>query len=371
MHILVCSSYMPPKLLALFRFASEAANNFMHRLIAQLDMRCDVSILSYYGFPKERKWTRDVEEEIASKGISFVTRKEIPLLIFSAALYQWKFFWSLRKKEWVILYNYTWIGYGVFLFSRFWGVKTALILADHSPADIPMSFVRRVIARKAVHDLRCFDALIVLSRHLYETVPHERKLFFPGAINMQDFADFSLPQGAQCIFLYSGLLNEVTGIDLYLQAIRRFEKDDVLFLFTGRGPMEEEIARLAEEDVRVRYEGFLAREDYYALLNRANVVVNPRNMNLPENKNNFPSKVMEYLASGRNMVSTRFMYWEEFPKTIYFCDATAEGIEEGLQKAYADWQAGISSFSVHRDFAAQYDWRIQTDRLLAFLEESQ
>lgn len=368
MRILVCSSYMPPKLVALFRFASEAGNNFVHRLISQLRTRCDITILSYYGFPKGGKWTRDVEEEIASEGISFVTRKGRFSLLFSAVLYQWKFFWSLRKKEWVILYNHTWIGYGVFLFARFWGVKTALILADHSPMDMSMSFLRRMIARKTERDLRRFDALIVLSRHLYETLPHGRKLFFPGAIDMRDFAEFSLPQGEKCIFLYSGLLNEVTGIDLYLQAIRLFEEDGALFLFTGRGSMEGVIEALSKEDARVRYEGFLSREDYYALLNRANVVVNPRNMMMPENRNNFPSKIMEYLASGREIVSTRFMGWEDFPQTMSFCEATAEGICAGLQKAYGRWLSGADSFEAHRSFASGYDWEKQTERILHFLE---
>ncbi len=369
MKILFCSPYMPPSLVEQFRYASEAANNFAGNLLEQLKKTNDVAVLSFYSFPKDGKWSREIEHELSDKGIHFVARVGRLSQIIGFFRYQWKAFWLMRGTDYVLLYNYYWMYYGILFLAHLLGVKTALIIADHSGEESYTSFIRRFLARWAERDYKRFHRLIFLSRHLYNTFPHAHKMFFPGAVRISNYADFQYHRQKKCRILYAGLLNEVTGIDLYLDAIRTFDLPDTEFIFTGRGPYEDLIRQAARNDERIKYAGFVSRKQYCQFLDSADIVVNPRNMNLPENKNNFPSKIMEYLASGKIIVSTRFAGWEEFKEHILFVDTSAKALSTGLQKAFSMRGEGEQVFKENRTFAALYDWEHQTARLLNFLKE--
>ena len=54
----------------------------------------------------------------------------------------------------------------------------------------------------------------------------------------------------------------------------------------------------------VRYLGFVEREELLRTMQRGLVLVNPRPPSLPEHRYNFPSKILEYLATGRPVIST-------------------------------------------------------------------
>ena len=367
MKILFCGTYMPPALIARFRYASEAANNFCGKLLEELRHGNEVQVLSFYGFPKEDHWSNAVEEEISAQGIDFVTRTGPISRITGFFRYQWKVFRLMRNMDYVLLYNYYWIYYGILFFARLLGVRTALIVADHSGVESHASPLRRFLVRWTERDYGRFDRLVFLSRHLYETFPHRNKLFFPGAVRMADYAGFRHEVKEKCRFLYAGLLNEVTGVDLYLEAIRLLDMPEAEFHFTGRGPLEDAVREAARRDARIVCHGFVSREEYYALLAGADIVVNPRNMGLPENKNNFPSKIMEYLASGRIVVSTRFAGWEDFAQHIFFVETSAAGLWQGLLKACAARREGAQYFEKNRAFVSQYDWSRQVERLIAFL----
>lgn len=369
MKILFCSPYMPPEMVAQFRYASEAANNFAGNLLEQLKKENEVTVLSFYSFPKEGKWSQEIDRELVKKGIHFITRIGIFSQITGFFRYQWKLFSLMRGVDYVLLYNYCWMYYAVLFLARLLGIKTALIIADHSGAESYTSFIRRFLARWAERDYRYFHRLILLSHHLYDTFQHPAKFFFPGAVRIIDYVNFQYRMSPKCCILYSGLLNEVTGIDLYLNAIRMFDLPNVTFVFTGRGAYEDLIRQAAQKDERIQYYGFVSRERYYDLLDKADIVVNPRNMNLSENKNNFPSKVMEYLASGKIILSTRFAGWEKFTKYILFVDASEAALCEGLREAVAMRGQGERIFEENRAFASNYDWGVQTKRLLTFLKD--
>ena len=369
MKILFCSPYMPPEIAAQFQHASEAANNFAGNLLEQLKKKNEVTALSFYSFPKEGKWCQEIEQELSEKGIHFISRIGLLSQITGFFRYQWKVFSLMRGADYVLLYNYCSMYYGILFLAQILGVKTALILADHAGAESYTSPIRQFMARRAECDYKRFHRLILLSRHLYDTFPHPAKFFFPGAVRITDYADFEYRRQKKCCILYAGLLNEVTGIDLYLNAIRMFDLPDIEFVFTGRGPYEDLIRQVAQEDERIKYYGFVSRKKYYEILDSSDIVVNPRNMNLPENKNNFPSKVMEYLASGKIVLSTRFTGWEDFKDHILFVDTSADALCVGLGEAFEMRGQGSRIFDENRAFAVRYDWRTQTERLLTFLKE--
>jgi len=67
--------------------------------------------------------------------------------------------------------------------------------------------------------------------------------------------------------------------------------------------MQSRVEALAGADPRIRYLGFLERDELLERLRRSLVLVNPRPAGRPENRYNFPSKILEYLATGRPVIS--------------------------------------------------------------------
>lgn len=350
--------------------SSEAGNNFQHNLLKNLQRNCHIEVLSYLGFPTEKENWEMVEKVLKKSTIHYVLHKDIKSRVIEFFAYYYKFLRLIRQSDLILLYNYHYINFFVLFFTSLFHKKAVLIIADHTGHQEYSSVLRRYLAYRAEKDYVKFDALIILSKELFGKIEHKRKLFFPGAIDYQAFADFSFKRHKTIRILYAGLLNEVTGIDLFLSAIKRIFCDDVEFVFTGRGPMREEILEQARSDHRIVYKGFISREAYYELLNDVDIVINPRNMQLQENQNNFPSKIMEYLASGRLILSTRFAGWEDFTEHVEFVESKAEDIATCLEKLIRDYPENARAcFERNRLKAQSFDWRIQIKRIERFIGE--
>src|SRR5690606_22772329 len=122
----------------------------------------------------------------------------------------------------------------------------------------------------------------------------------PDLLRMHD----SDPDPATRIVYHAGTLAEVSGTNLVLEATRQIDDPAYRFWFSGRGSLDEAIRDVSRQDPRITHWGFVSRENYLDLLRQANVLVNPRPTRLPENRYNFPSKLIEYMAAGRPVIST-------------------------------------------------------------------
>lgn len=105
--------------------------------------------------------------------------------------------------------------------------------------------------------------------------------------------------------LYTGRLNRRYGLELLLQAMKELQDPDIELWLCGSGEMEEEIRAYAAQDSRIRFFGFLPHEEAVQLQKQATVLVNPRTNQGEYTKYSFPSKTMEYMASGRPVMMFR------------------------------------------------------------------
>lgn len=107
---------------------------------------------------------------------------------------------------------------------------------------------------------------------------------------------------ADCKYiLYSGILSKKFGIETLLTAFSSIRDDELQLLICGCGECEEQIADF--KDSRIHFLGKLDRSQVLALQRNAAVLVNPRQNNEEFTKYSFPSKTMEYLASGVPVVA--------------------------------------------------------------------
>lgn len=148
--------------------------------------------------------------------------------------------------------------------------------------------------------------------------------------------------------LYAGTLHRQFGIGNLLKAFRQLEEPEAKLWLCGSGDAEEEIQALCKEDPRVTFFGFVDLETVAQLRSRAAVLVNPRTGEGEYTKYSFPSKTMEYMASGKPVVMHRlagipssydpYLFYPEnnSPEALchtlqYVLDHPAEAAEKGRE----------------------------------------
>jgi glycosyltransferase involved in cell wall biosynthesis len=129
-------------------------------------------------------------------------------------------------------------------------------------------------------------------------------------------------------FLYAGGLTESYGVRALIDGFCDTGIDADLLL-CGRGELEEFIKARARDDQRVKYCGFLGVAELTRLQDHARALVITRDPAQPYTRYSFPSKLIEYMASGAPVLSTRLAGIPEeyfhFLHVIEKADATSIG----------------------------------------------
>lgn len=173
------------------------------------------------------------------------------------------------------------------------------------------------------------------------------------------------------VFIYTGTLAARYGILDLLSAFARLDLPAAQLWICGDGDARTAVEDLARRDPRVTYHGRVPRATALALQARAHVMVNPRRPEGEFTRYSFPSKTMEYLASGRPVV----MHWlpgmpEEYRNYLITPETgDADGLAATLRQV-----AALPQTELHRIGAAGRDFvlsrktpRVQVGRLLAGL----
>lgn len=104
--------------------------------------------------------------------------------------------------------------------------------------------------------------------------------------------------GLQKVLFYSGAIHKRYGLPMLLDAFDLIKEEDYQLWICGDGDYKQEILSRAERDSRIKYLGILPSEKVLELQKKASLLINPRSADGEYTKYSFPSKTMEYLASG-------------------------------------------------------------------------
>lgn len=372
MRILFCGTNLEPEWETRLKYLSLAGNRFQNNFIGAVKRQGQSLFgLTFVGIPLSAQ-EKDAVFQSGQKADSAVVLKQKNLLQ-TVLSYQKRMKAELKRADIVIAYNivYPWLGLAKAARRR--GVKSIVILADYSGMESYKSLARKAYAWLMLKEMQRFDLVVGLSENIGQKLRRGQQFIcMEGGIDLsayQDCKPLPVSEDGKLRIMYAGVLNEVTGIPLLLQAIERIKNPKAEFIFTGRGEWQEQILAAAKKDGRIHFYGSLEYTGYLKELKNSHILVNPRNMKLPENQNNFPSKIMEYLAAGRVIVSTKYAGWKKFDKTAYFCDSEINDLAEKIERAVLDYDTVYQAvFSGNRERAKEFDWSLQTEKILAKTE---
>ena len=126
------------------------------------------------------------------------------------------------------------------------------------------------------------------------------------------------------IILYTGTLHYQYGIKSLLEAFMLIKNNDYELWICGSGEAEDEIKKLLFEDKRIKFFGFLAKDEVKKLQQKATVLVNPRPNEGEYTKYSFPSKTMEYMTSGKPVIMYKLDgIPDEYDEYLYYFNGTS------------------------------------------------
>lgn len=192
------------------------------------------------------------------------------------------------------------------------GAKLYAILYDLGvpPKRLGLSWLTmlgyRIAEKVAEKYIPLLDGRIIINELIVEHyAPGKDYILVDGGINRNVIDHlFSLKEKTDNIytFVLAGMLWDQNGTKLVLDAMRQYSNPNVRVVFAGKGNDVPLILAAAETDSRIKYVGMLNMDELFKLYEHADVLLNLR---LEEEVDfHFPGKLLEYLATGRFVIST-------------------------------------------------------------------
>lgn len=164
--------------------------------------------------------------------------------------------------------------------------------------DIAKKFDIAVMTR-LMHQV---DSFVLLTEQMKNLLPVENKPYrvIEGIISeLPDSIPSPNADDSKKYIVYTGKINKKFGVKHLIDAFSNLEDPDCRLILCGRGDCESYAAKASAKDPRIIPLGQVSPDEAKAWQRRAAVLVNPRANEGEYTKYSFPSKIIEYILTGR------------------------------------------------------------------------
>ena len=188
--------------------------------------------------------------------------------------------------------------------NKFPNIKIILIVPDlpefmSDSKNVFYKFLKKIDSKVIKSCLKKVDSFVLLTDTMADALNVTKPWVRVEGIfdNSSDTKESRVSDEIKTI-LYTGTLAKRYGIKNLVDAFNLIDSINYRLLICGEGDYRNEIELNAQKDFRIRYLGQLPNDQILELQRKATVLVNPRTSEGNYTKYSFPSKTMEYLASG-------------------------------------------------------------------------
>lgn len=228
------------------------------------------------------------------------------------------------------------------------------------------SFINQKISefaeKRAQKDLPKYDGYLLLTEEMNAVVNKKNKPY----IVLEGHCDDKMAQIENKIELkshpkvamYAGGIHREYGIERIVNAFVKGDFKDWELHIYGDGNYENTLKELASKVSNVKYFGTQPNSVVVEAELKATVLLNPRLTDEEYVKYSFPSKTMEYMASGTPVCTTKLsgMPPEYYPYVYFFDDESEEGMLARLQDIFG------KSEEAHHEFGQKAKMFVLTEK---------
>ncbi len=175
------------------------------------------------------------------------------------------------------------------------------------------------------------------------------------------------------ICFYAGGVSKRYGLGNLVEGFQKANLPNAQLHIYGPGDYVKELQQIAAKDDRIYYGGMLLNAQIVEKEQEATLLVNPRPTGEEYVKYSFPSKTMEYMASGTPVLTTVLpgMPQEYHPYVYLLEEETAEGIAQKLKEILSESDAALfqKGAEARRFVLEQKNNVIQAQKILEMLRK--
>ena len=246
--------------------------------------------------------------------------------------------------------------------------QPCMAIVTDLPEFMTSDLLYRHIVNRVISLSTCY---VFLAEKMNEKLNPEGKPYalMEGLCDPDEFPAISRTHNHSII--YAGNLDDGNGAWQLIQAFQKWNPSDYKLEIYGDGDDEERIRKAADHSEKIVFGGLLKNSEIVDKLSSAALLVNPRPTSSPFVQYSFPSKTMEYMASGTPFASTRLpSIPEEYFR--YIGSLGTGGEEEILDYLFrfsaADYHGLLERAEAARTFVKEEkNNRIQTLNMLKVL----
>jgi glycosyltransferase involved in cell wall biosynthesis len=216
------------------------------------------------------------------------------------------------------------------------------------------------------------DSYVLLTEYMKEPLNVGEKpwMLMEGIYEPREFQD--VKKQAKTI-LYTGKLDARFGIHELVDNFSKLKDPDYRLWICGNGLDREYVENKAREDSRIIYYGQVKQERVFEMQREASLLINPRKPEGEYTKYSFPSKTMEYMASGTPTLMYRLpgMPEEYEPYVALFKDSSDEEMTRVMEEWLNKPKEELDAFGVKaREFIMNNKTADkQIDRFMNFIKD--
>ncbi len=282
----------------------------------------------------------------------------------------------------ILFYNFTGLHLIPALKKRYKDLKVCLIVTDlpeymavdNSFLTRANKFISKYIIPSDKSYYNDIDGFILLAPGMAERLPiYNRPWIHIEGIYNSEADSVEDTKVSNKAILYTGNLGERYGIKELLQAFSGIADPNYRLWIRGNGECEKDVLEASMKDTRIEYFPPMSKNDLMALQKKATVLINPIYSTLEFTRYFFPSKTLEYLASGTPTIMSRLdcMPEDYSSHVYYFTDDSVEGMRnkiievcEKSETELADFGRSASNFILSKKTPGP-----QIKKMLEFLEQ--
>lgn len=228
-------------------------------------------------------------------------------------------------------------------------------------------------AQKGIERMRNFDGFVLLTEQMNEIVNPQNRPY----IVMEGLCADQLPQAytgeKEKTLIYAGSLWEKdAGIEYFVEGFLKANIPEYELHLYGTGKLLPWIEEISKEHPSVKYMGCVSNSEMVELQRKAALLVNPKPSQEEFCKYSFPSKTIEYMASGTPVLMTRLVGApkEYFDYVYTIEDETPEGVCTVLKTVLSQDSERLSAFGrAARKFVSENKGcMVQCDRIRRLIQ---
>lgn len=325
---------------------SSAGQTFQTALLNGLDQLCNVRVISEFFIPTYPKFKKcfipsgkfnHKDDEINDTSISFVN---LPLLKKASQFFS--YYREVRRNlNWadvIIVYEATSRQLLAPVLAAKKKPKIAIVpdlpeyMSDNSnPVYV---FAKKIDRWLIDFAMKRFNGFVLLSHFMKDRlrIKNQDYLVLEGIFDLKDQRN-QVEKDSKKIVLYTGKIEKWFGLEDLLKAFCKVKGPDYRLYLCGPGDIEM-VNSYIDRDNRIVYKGCLTHEEVLELQKKATLLVNPRHSTDDYTLYSFPSKTMEYMASGTPTLMCKLKSLpDEYLRHLYiFEDETVEGYTKKIQE---------------------------------------